>query len=106
MQYSLLVVALLLALLVGTSAAAGSNDKNVNYLKRTGKKYLDEIAARPDAILLKSGMVVEIMHKSDKENAKSPMAGDACEVTYLGTLKDGTRFDGGTTSFAPNQVSM
>jgi len=26
------------------------------------------------------------------------------EVTYLGTFKDGNRFDGSTTSFAPNQV--
>merc|ERR1712000_595068 len=24
--------------------------------------------------------------------------------TYLGTFKDGSKFDGGTTSFAPNQV--
>lgn len=31
-------------------------------------------------------------------------AGDACEVTYSGTLKDGRKFDAGTTSFAPNQV--
>ena len=29
---------------------------------------------------------------------------DSCDVTYSGTLKDGTKFDSGTTSFAPNQV--
>ena len=29
---------------------------------------------------------------------------DTCEVTYSGTLRDGTPFDAGTTSFAPNQV--
>ena len=29
---------------------------------------------------------------------------DTCEVTYAGTLRDGTPFDAGTTSFAPNQV--
>jgi FKBP-type peptidyl-prolyl cis-trans isomerase FklB len=31
-------------------------------------------------------------------------ATDTCEVTYSGTLRDGTPFDAGTTSFAPNQV--
>ena len=31
-------------------------------------------------------------------------AGDSCDVTYSGTLKDGRKFDAGTTSFAPNQV--
>jgi len=49
-------------------------------------------------------MVIEVLHASDKPAPKSPNAGDACEVTYLGTLKDGSKFDGGTTSFAPNQV--
>ena len=55
-------------------------------------------------ITLKSGMLVEILKESTQENGKSPKVGDACEVTYLGTFKDGSRFDGGTTSFAPNQV--
>lgn len=49
-------------------------------------------------------MVVEILHSGTSENAKSPKAGDSCEVTYSGVLKDGTPFDSGTTSFAPNQV--
>ena len=29
---------------------------------------------------------------------------EAAQVTYSGKLKDGTPFDSGTTSFAPNQV--
>lgn len=45
-----------------------------------------------------------VIKSSDKKNPKSPTSGDACEVTYSGTLRDGTPFDSGTTSFAPNQV--
>ena len=50
------------------------------------------------------GMLVEILKESDKKKPKSPNQGDTCEVTYSGTLKDGTPFDSGTTTFAPNQV--
>lgn len=49
-------------------------------------------------------MLVEVLKESDKKKAKSPRASDSCKVTYAGTLKDGTPFDSGTTSFAPNQV--
>ena len=49
-------------------------------------------------------MLVEILKESDKKNPKSPNLSDNCDVTYSGTLKDGTPFDSGTTSFAPNQV--
>lgn len=33
-----------------------------------------------------------------------PTASSPCECDYRGTLIDGTQFDAGTTSFAPNQV--
>ena len=75
-----------------------------NYNKRTGAKYLEEISNKEGIIKLKSGMLVEVLKSSTDPNAKSPTASDACEVTYLGTFKDGSKFDGGTTSFAPNQV--
>lgn len=74
------------------------------YYKRTGQKYLDEVATRPGVIKLKSGMLVEIIKSNDDPDAKSPRQTDTCEVTYSGTLKDGSKFDAGTTSFAPNQV--
>ena len=74
------------------------------YNKRTGQKYLDEIATKEGVIQLKSGMLVEILKSSTKSDAKSPKVGDACDVTYKGTFKDGSKFDKGTTSFAPNQV--
>ncbi len=74
------------------------------YMIRTGKKYLEEQAAKEGAYKLESGMVIEILKESDKDGAKSPNKGDSCECTYEGTFKDGKRFDGGTTSFAPNQV--
>ena len=87
--------------LLGTGVNADMN----SYLKRTGKKFLDKVVTENEnARLLKSGMIVEVLKESTKENAKSPKIGDTCEVTYAGTLKDGSKFDSGTTSFAPNQV--
>jgi len=68
------------------------------------KEYLSSVAAKEGAIELKSGMVVEILKKSTNSGAKSPTARDSCDCTYLGTFMDGSRFDGGTTAFAPNQV--
>ena len=54
---------------------------------------------------LPSGMLYRVL-KTGKTSGKksSPNVGDSCEVTYSGKLKDGTPFDSGTTSFAPNQV--
>ena len=77
---------------------------HTNPLSSLTHRYLAEVAEIPGAITLKSGMIVEVLHASKKDDAKSPGPSDTCEVTYLGTFKDGARFDGGTTSFAPNQV--
>lgn len=95
---------LFLCLSIFSCAAKENNDKMNKYLQRTGKKYLEETAKKAGVIKLKSGMLVEILKTSVDPNAKSPKEGDTCEVTYAGTLKDGTPFDSGTTSFAPNQV--
>eukprot|EP01039_Chlorochromonas_danica_P000171 gene171-180_t len=75
-----------------------------SYLKRTGAKFLEEVAQKEGVIQLKSGMLIEIIKSSEKSDARSPTVSDTCEVTYSGTFKDGKRFDSGTTSFAPNQV--
>jgi FKBP-type peptidyl-prolyl cis-trans isomerase FklB len=72
--------------------------------KAAQKEYLRKMSSKKGTITLKSGMVIEILQPSTKEGAKSPTARDSCECTYLGTFMDGSRFDGGTTSFAPNQV--
>jgi FKBP-type peptidyl-prolyl cis-trans isomerase len=97
-----LLVCLSVALLGGVNLVHA--DQN-SYLKRTGKKYLDGVLkSNPNAKLLKSGMIVEVLKETTIADAKSPKSGDSCEVTYSGTLKDGTKFDSGTTSFAPNQV--
>ncbi len=64
-------------------------DQN-SYLKRTGAKYIEEVAKRDGSIELNSGMVIEILKSATVETAKSPTASDQCEVTYSGTLKDGS----------------
>ena len=103
-----LLIVVSIVLLVGNAcveaASAGNAAKQEKYLKRTGMKYLEEVSKKTGIIKLKSGMLIEILKESDKADAKSPLEGDSCEVTYLGTFKDGTKFDGSTTSFAPNQV--
>lgn len=98
MQFVFLITIVALALL------AVAADKLSN--KVLGAKYLADKATQPGVIALKSGMLVEIIKSGDNANAKSPNAKDACEVTYSGTLMDGKKFDAGTTSFAPNQVSV
>lgn len=101
-----LLLTALLALLTTSWVHAAEKKKGSmnNYLKRTGAKFIAEMAKKEGFFELKSGMVVEIIKSGDDPMAKSPKAGDACDVTYAGTLRDGTPFDKGTTSFAPNQV--
>lgn len=102
----LLYVAFLLLLFVsGQNCQVAKKKGSLEaYAKRTGAKFLAETSAKSGVFTLKSGMLVEILKSSDNPDAKSPNVGDSCEVTYSGTLKDGTKFDSGTTSFAPNQV--
>lgn len=92
--FFLLVSACIMALAFGAGEAQ----------KAAQKEYLDNLSQKKGAIVLKSGMIVEILKTSTKAGAKSPTVRDSCECTYLGTFTDGSRFDGGTTSFAPNQV--
>ena len=97
-----------LTLIVFTTSLNGAVEKKKGdltaYYKRTGAKYLKEISQKEGIIALKSGMLIEILSPSSKTDAKSPTKNDPCEVTYSGTLKDGTKFDAGTTSFSPSQV--
>ena len=98
---SSLLYVLALTLLV-LAVYVSADDKS--YQIRTGEKYLSETAAKEGVMKLKSGMLVEILQESTNPDAKSPRVGDSSECTYEGRLKDGKRFDGGRTSFAPNQV--
>eukprot|EP00961_Rhodomonas_salina_P098813 1329282-Rhodomonas_salina.3 len=85
------------------------------YYKRTGAKYLEEKAKEEGVKKLPSGMlyrkcvsdiagVCRVLKEGSGNKRKSPNVGDPCKVTYAGRLKDGTPFDSGTTTFAPNQV--
>eukprot|EP00595_Chromulina_sp_UTEXLB2642_P000236 CAMPEP_0196762976 /NCGR_PEP_ID=MMETSP1095-20130614/3149_1 /TAXON_ID=96789 ORGANISM="Chromulina nebulosa, Strain UTEXLB2642" /NCGR_SAMPLE_ID=MMETSP1095 /ASSEMBLY_ACC=CAM_ASM_000446 /LENGTH=179 /DNA_ID=CAMNT_0042115181 /DNA_START=45 /DNA_END=587 /DNA_ORIENTATION=- len=91
-------------LLISLTIADKKKGDMETYLKRTGKKYLDDIAKKDGILKLKSGMLIEILKSTDKEDARSPTKFDSCDVTYSGTLKDGTKFDAGTTTFSPAQV--
>lgn len=51
------VVTLLLSLFIVAFGAKGDMTK---YMKRTGAKYLAEVATRPGVYKLKSGMLVEV----------------------------------------------
>ena len=85
-------------------AAKKDGDKLSKYYKRTGEKFLAEKAKQEGVYVLKSGMLVEILKQNPSEDAKSPRKDDPCDVTYSGTLRDGTPFDASRTSFSPSQV--
>eukprot|EP00286_Rhodomonas_abbreviata_P017937 CAMPEP_0181326162 /NCGR_PEP_ID=MMETSP1101-20121128/21334_1 /TAXON_ID=46948 /ORGANISM="Rhodomonas abbreviata, Strain Caron Lab Isolate" /LENGTH=152 /DNA_ID=CAMNT_0023434563 /DNA_START=87 /DNA_END=545 /DNA_ORIENTATION=- len=75
------------------------------YYKRTGAKYLEEKAKEEGIQKLPSGMLFRVLKEGKGgKKSKSPNVSDPCKVTYAGKLKDGTPFDSGTTTFAPNQV--
>lgn len=97
------VSAIFVALVLVLMAMNAMGDQK-SYQIRTGNKYLEEIGARDGVFTLKSGLRIEILKESTNPAARSPNVGDSCDCTYEGWLKDGTRFDGGRTSFAPNQV--
>lgn len=46
-------------------------DQNA-YLKRTGAKYLKEIAEKENIFQLKSGLLIEILNQTQDDQAKSP----------------------------------
>ena len=50
-------------------------------------------------------MYIQIIQSSSDPNAVSPNEGDACLVCYKGTFINGVKFDSGTTTLAPNQVT-
>jgi FKBP-type peptidyl-prolyl cis-trans isomerase len=105
LKVSLWVFALISIFAISTvSGAEKKKGDQTKYLKRVGAKFLEETAQKDGVIKLKSGMLVEVLKSSTKDDAKSPRVGDPCEVTYKGTFRDGKSFDSGTTSFAPNQV--
>lgn len=74
---------------------------------RTHAHELMRGSQEADVHKLPSGMLYRVLKEGKKDGKKSsPNVGDSCEVTYSGKLKDGTPFDSGTTSFAPNQVRL
>lgn len=66
--------------------------------------HFTDLALRENVVQLKSGMMFEVINKNTDKKAMSPRLTDECVVTYEGWLTNGEKFDGGTASFAPNQV--
>lgn len=66
-----------------------------------GNKFLEENKAKEGVVALPSGLQYKIIKEG---NGEKPKASDKVNVTYKGTLIDGTEFDSGTTSFGVEQV--
>ena len=107
--YNIGSIILLLAISVfEMSYAADSKmsaaEKQNNYQKRIGNKFLAGVAEREGITKMKSGMLVEILKSSEDADPISPDVYSNCEVTYIGMFPDGKVFDQGTTKFMPRQV--
>ena len=74
------------------------------YSIKFSKNLRSKIEKKNGIIKLKSGLLVEILKENPSQHAKSPESDDPCDVTYSGTLKDGTEFDSSRTTFRPSQV--
>jgi len=64
-------------------------------------KFLEENKSKDGIVTLPSGLQYKVVKAG---NGAKPGATDRVNVTYKGTLIDGTEFDSGTTSFGVNQV--
>lgn len=104
------IIAAACVVVIGLLALVASADKMESYYKRSGAKFLTEVAAREKVYTLPSGLLFEVVQSADAAKApKSPTLNDECEVHYAGTLRDGTKFDssidrGSPATFAPSQV--
>ena len=79
---SLLAVLLVASLLLTATVTAKKAMDMDAYNKRTGAKYLAEIAKKESVVTLKSGMLIEVITPSSARNAVSPTVSDTCDVTY------------------------
>eukprot|EP00960_Hanusia_phi_P013865 406318-Hanusia_phi.AAC.6 len=105
-RFLLISIIAVVACFAALVLAKGSNEEKMKkYYIRTGKKFLEDKSKEEGVKTLPSGMLYRVIKEGGKKGKKSsPNVGDSCKVTYSGKLKDGTPFDSGTTSFAPNQV--
>eukprot|EP00994_Dinema_validum_P004048 NODE_2077_length_772_cov_158.165975_g1666_i0.p1 GENE.NODE_2077_length_772_cov_158.165975_g1666_i0~~NODE_2077_length_772_cov_158.165975_g1666_i0.p1 ORF type:complete len:234 (-),score=83.06 NODE_2077_length_772_cov_158.165975_g1666_i0:69-719(-) len=88
------MIRVILFLFLVSTASAGMN--------AASKKWLGANKDKEGVTVLKSGLQYKVLKKGG--GAFHPTEDSPCEVTYRGTLTDGTQFDAGTTTFAPNQV--
>ena len=79
-------------------------EQQKKYLKRTNEKFMADKAKEPGVHSLPSGLLFEIIKKSNGQG-KSPKADDDCEVLYTGMLKDGTVFISSTDRESPATVN-
>lgn len=106
---SLLTLLMILALFVFGMPQPRGNRPNKEQAKRKwdAGKYIHEKSIQKGVIRLKSGLLVEIIKGAEEskiKKPKSPLISSKTKVTYTGTFTDGSSFDSGTLSFAPNQV--
>lgn len=66
-----------------------------------GNKFLEENKSKDGVVALPSGLQYKIIKEG---NGEKPKASDRVNVTYKGTVIDGTEFDSGTAPFGVEQV--
>jgi peptidylprolyl isomerase len=72
-------------------------------LAAAGLEMLDQMAKKPDAVTLDTGVVVHVLETSESE--KRPTRSSTVKIHYHGTLADGTIFDS-TLSQEPVQFPL
>jgi len=67
-----------------------------------GSAFLEENLSKPGVIALPSGLQYKVLKSG--QGTDHPLVNSPCLCKYAGQLIDGTQFDAGETTFAPNQV--
>lgn len=75
------------------TAASAADEAAAEEALREGQAFLEENGARPEVTTTASGLQYEVLVEGD---GPLPEMGDAVRLHYLGTLPDGTEFDGST----------
>jgi FKBP-type peptidyl-prolyl cis-trans isomerase len=60
--------------------------------KKNGEQFLESIAIQENIYKLKSGVLIQIVESTTNPESKSPLLFDVCDITFVGSLIDGSTF--------------